>query len=150
MEGGPFCLARSVGTNRWHHPSNNDHGLQDGKTNDRRSGHDEAERELRWTKQPTLGKIWTLQRSQPNNTPSTTMIRRNNIVVRTAAVLHALCLFCRGLSTPVSGVTIKIGFEHQWAVADLSETKSGRFTCDDSLDMVHRLRRVGDCVLVVQ
>ena len=78
------------------------------------------------------------------------MIRRNNIVVRTAAVLHALCLFCRGLSTPVSGVTIKIGFEHQWAVADLSETKSGRFTCDDSLDMVHRLRRVGDCVLVVQ
>ena len=78
------------------------------------------------------------------------MIRRNNIVVSTAAVLHALCLFCHGLSTPVSGVTIKLAFDQQRAVADQSETKSERFTCDDSLDMVHRLRRVGDCVLVVQ
>ena len=58
--------------------------------------------------------------------------------------------FFRGLSTPVSGVTLKIVFEYQWAVADLSKTKLERFTCDDSLDMVHRLRRVGDCVLVVQ
>ena len=70
------------------------------------------------------------------------------IVLVAATVLHALCSFCHGLSTPVSGVTLKIAFDQQWAVADLSETKSERFTCDDSLDMVHRLRRVSDCVLV--
>ena len=45
-------------------------------------------------------------------------------------------------------VTLKMAFDQQWGVADMSETKSERFTCPASLDMVHRLRRVSDCVLV--
>lgn len=48
----------------------------------------------------------------------------------------------------VTGVTLKIAFDSQWGVADLSEEKSERFTCADSLDMVHRLRRCSDAVLV--
>ena len=35
-----------------------------------------------------------------------------------------------------------------WGVADLSETKSERFTSPESLDMVHRLRRESSAVLV--
>lgn len=35
-----------------------------------------------------------------------------------------------------------------WGVADLSETKSERFTSPESLDMVHRLRRESAAVLV--
>eukprot|EP00978_Attheya_sp_CCMP212_P013692 scaffold34398_cov51-Attheya_sp.AAC.7 len=48
----------------------------------------------------------------------------------------------------VTGVTLKIAFDTAWAVADLSEEKSERFTSPESLDLVHRLRRCSDCVLV--
>ncbi|VEU41092.1 unnamed protein product [Pseudo-nitzschia multistriata] len=46
------------------------------------------------------------------------------------------------------GITLKIAFDSQGGVADLSSEKSERFTCGESLDMVHRLRRVSDAVLV--
>ena len=49
---------------------------------------------------------------------------------------------------PTTGVTLKIAFDSQGGVADLSTEKSERFTCPESLDMVHRLRRVSDAVLV--
>lgn len=62
------------------------------------------------------------------------------------------------LSTPddhehpiiVTGVTLKMAFDSSpiWGVADLSETKSERFTSSESLDMVHRLRRASSAVLV--
>ena len=50
----------------------------------------------------------------------------------------------------VKGVTLKMAFDSSdvWGVADLSETKSERFTSPESLDMVHRLRRESDAVLV--
>mmetsp|Transcript_21750 Transcript_21750/g.51627 ORF Transcript_21750/g.51627 Transcript_21750/m.51627 type:complete len:333 (-) Transcript_21750:96-1094(-) len=47
-----------------------------------------------------------------------------------------------------TGITLKIAFDSQGGVADLSSEKSERFTCGESLDMVHRLRRVSDAVLV--
>jgi riboflavin-specific deaminase-like protein len=50
------------------------------------------------------------------------------------------------LGTP--SVTLKMAFDSQGGVADLSTERSERFTCSDSLDMVHRLRRVSDAVLV--
>lgn len=50
--------------------------------------------------------------------------------------------------TTITGVTLKIAFDAQGGVADLSSEKSERFTCGESLDMVHRLRRVSDAVLV--
>ena len=49
---------------------------------------------------------------------------------------------------PTTGVTLKIAFDSQNSVADLSSEKSGRFTSKKSLDMVHRLRRVSDAILV--
>lgn len=50
----------------------------------------------------------------------------------------------------VIGCTLKMAFDASsvWGVADLSETKSERFTSPESLDMVHRLRRESDAVLV--
>jgi len=55
----------------------------------------------------------------------------------------------------VKGVTLKIAFDSSTAgndyyggVADASEEKSERFTSPESLDMVHRLRAVSDCVVV--
>jgi len=50
----------------------------------------------------------------------------------------------------VNGVTLKMAFDSSsvWGVADLSETKSERFTSPESLDMVHRLRRESSAVLV--
>ena len=50
----------------------------------------------------------------------------------------------------VTGVTLKMAFDSSpvWGVADLSETKSERFTSPESLDMVHRLRRESSVVLV--
>jgi riboflavin biosynthesis pyrimidine reductase len=45
-------------------------------------------------------------------------------------------------------VTLKIALDSQGGVADLSSEKSERFTSPGSLDMVHRLRRVSDAVLV--
>eukprot|EP00986_Skeletonema_menzelii_P003445 scaffold1049_cov152-Skeletonema_menzelii.AAC.16 len=52
--------------------------------------------------------------------------------------------------TIVTGVTLKMAFDSSpaWGVADLSETKSERFTSPESLDMVHRLRRESSAVLV--
>ncbi len=48
----------------------------------------------------------------------------------------------------VTGVTLKMAFDTSYAVADASELKSERFTCPQSLDMVHKLRRWSDAVLV--
>ena len=48
----------------------------------------------------------------------------------------------------ITGVTLKIAFDSAYGVGDLSEHKSERFTCDSSLDMVHRLRYDSDAVLV--
>ena len=51
----------------------------------------------------------------------------------------------------VTGVTLKLAFDSSpecWGIADLSVTKSDRFTSSASLDMVHRLRAVSDCVVV--
>lgn len=48
----------------------------------------------------------------------------------------------------IHGVTLKMAFDQQMGVADLAEEKSERFTCSESLDMVHRLRRDSDAVLV--
>lgn len=55
-----------------------------------------------------------------------------------------------GVVGAVGGVTLKMAFDTSpvWGVADLSEAKSERFTSPASLDLVHRLRRVSDCVLV--
>lgn len=54
------------------------------------------------------------------------------------------------VSSTVEGVTLKMAFDSSevWGVADLSEFKSERFTSAGSLDLVHRLRRCSDCVLV--
>mmetsp|Transcript_16695 Transcript_16695/g.34285 ORF Transcript_16695/g.34285 Transcript_16695/m.34285 type:complete len:189 (-) Transcript_16695:1948-2514(-) len=52
------------------------------------------------------------------------------------------------ISDTRTGITLKIAFDSQGGVADLSSEKSERFTCGESLDMVHRLRRVSDAVLV--
>jgi len=48
----------------------------------------------------------------------------------------------------VKGVTLKMAFDKSYAVADNSEEKSERFTCPLSLDLVHKLRRCSDAVLV--
>jgi len=48
----------------------------------------------------------------------------------------------------VTGVTVKMAFDTTYAVADASEEKSERFTCPLSLDLVHKLRRWSDAVLV--
>jgi riboflavin-specific deaminase-like protein len=52
------------------------------------------------------------------------------------------------VESAINGVTLKIAFDSQWGVADMSSEKSERFTCHESLDMVHRLRRCSDAVLV--
>jgi riboflavin biosynthesis pyrimidine reductase len=49
----------------------------------------------------------------------------------------------------VTGITLKIAVDSvTGGVADLAEEKSDRFTCPEALDMVHRLRRDCDAVLV--
>lgn len=52
----------------------------------------------------------------------------------------------------VTGVTLKLAIDSSpacWGIADQSTSaKSERFTSSQSLDMVHRLRSVSDCVLV--
>ncbi|CAB9503846.1 Converts 2,5-diamino-6-(ribosylamino)-4(3h)-pyrimidinone 5'-phosphate into 5-amino-6-(ribosylamino)-2,4(1h,3h)-pyrimidinedione 5'-phosphate (By similarity) [Seminavis robusta] len=49
----------------------------------------------------------------------------------------------------VTGVTLKVAFDSNWGVAEMADdAPSVRFTCDQSLDMVHRLRGDSDAVLV--
>jgi riboflavin biosynthesis pyrimidine reductase len=49
----------------------------------------------------------------------------------------------------VKGLTVKVAFDTNWGVAEMAnDAPSVRFTCDKSLDMVHRLRRDSDAVLV--
>ena len=50
--------------------------------------------------------------------------------------------------TVVSSVTLKMAFDENWAVADDAEIISERFTSPSSLDLVHRLRRDSDAVVV--
>ena len=45
-------------------------------------------------------------------------------------------------------VTLKIALDATGGAADLAATKSKRFTCEQSLDMVHRLRASSDAVLI--
>jgi riboflavin biosynthesis pyrimidine reductase len=49
-----------------------------------------------------------------------------------------------------TGVTLKIAVDRNGAVAETAKSQKimGRFTCEESLDMVHRLRAVSDVVLV--
>lgn len=47
-----------------------------------------------------------------------------------------------------SGITLKIAVDSQWGVAERAAATSERFTSSASLDMVHRLRRDSDGVLV--
>lgn len=51
-------------------------------------------------------------------------------------------------SPAVEGITLKIALDSTGAAADLAADKSTRFTCPQSLDLVHRLRRDSDAVLV--
>jgi riboflavin biosynthesis pyrimidine reductase len=68
-------------------------------------------------------------------------------------VLLLLPCSCRGLSL-LRGVTLKIavdangGVAEQEARSDATTTKKGRFTCPEALEMVHRLRRDADAILV--
>lgn len=48
----------------------------------------------------------------------------------------------------VTGVTLKMAFDENWAVADDAAVTSERFTSPSSLDLVHLLRRASDAVLV--
>lgn len=48
----------------------------------------------------------------------------------------------------VFGVTLKLAVDSQWSVADRAATISERFTSEESLDLVHRLRRFSGAVLV--
>jgi riboflavin-specific deaminase-like protein len=48
----------------------------------------------------------------------------------------------------VSGITLKLAIDRQWGVAERAASTSVRFTSPDSLDMVHRLRRDSDAVLI--
>ena len=68
----------------------------------------------------------------------------NNDTTKTQAQAQAQII------TPINveGVTLKMAFDTGYAVADSSELKSERFTCPESLDLVHKLRRNSDCVLV--
>jgi riboflavin-specific deaminase-like protein len=54
----------------------------------------------------------------------------------------------RSISNDINGITLKLAMDSNGAVADVSTTVSERFTCEASLDMVHRLRRDCDAVLV--
>lgn len=51
-------------------------------------------------------------------------------------------------ASSTTGVTLKIALDATGGAADLAEIKSERFTGPESLDMVHRLRRDSDAVLV--
>jgi len=58
-------------------------------------------------------------------------------------------LKCTGTSIIVpSGVTLKMALDTSNSVRDVSTSISERFTCSSSLDLVHRLRRCCDAVLV--
>jgi riboflavin-specific deaminase-like protein len=67
-----------------------------------------------------------------------------------SSMVHALNSRVADEDGAVTGVTLKMAFDSSdvWGVADLSETKSERFTSPESLDMVHRLRRESCAVLV--
>ena len=70
----------------------------------------------------------------------------NNDTTKTQAQAQAQAQIVTPIN--VEGVTLKMAFDTGYAVADSSELKSERFTCPESLDLVHKLRRNSDCVLV--
>lgn len=58
-------------------------------------------------------------------------------------------IFAEMPSDSVSGITLKLALDRQWGVAERAAIpKAARFTSPDSLDMVHRLRRDSDAVLI--
>ena len=62
---------------------------------------------------------------------------------------NTMALYASSAHPPlVQGITLKIALDSTGAAADLAADKSDRFTCSESLDMVHRLRRDSDAVLV--
>jgi riboflavin-specific deaminase-like protein len=88
-----------------------------------------------WT--PTHHNIHRQQSTLDNNRPATG-----------CRLFQSLDAENEGATDVSSTVTLKMAFDSNWGVAELSEQKSERFTCPESLDMVHRLRRCSDAVLV--
>ena len=70
----------------------------------------------------------------------------------TTVIATAHCCHPRCCSTTTrlaaTTVTLKIAVDATGGAADLAATASERFTCGASLDMVHRLRRDSDAVLI--
>jgi riboflavin biosynthesis pyrimidine reductase len=63
--------------------------------------------------------------------------------------IHSFLFASTSNGQKVTGITLKIAIDSvTGGVADLAEEKSDRFTCSEALDMVHRLRRDCDAVLV--
>jgi riboflavin-specific deaminase-like protein len=89
---------------------------------------------------------------------SLSTLRRQGEPRRSSKVFRICALISGDASSPetqseernsgIRGVTLKIALDSTGAAADLAEDKSERFTCAESLDMVHRLRRESDAVLV--
>lgn len=82
-----------------------------------------------------------------SNTVAWTQSNHNTIrLTRNRTRTTIIVLF--GAIGNVTGVTLKIAVDSNGGAADRSEIKSERFTCHESLDMVHRLRCCSDAVLV--
>ncbi|KAL3936060.1 MAG: hypothetical protein SGBAC_008541 [Bacillariaceae sp.] len=110
-----------------------------------------------WTKITLITLIVACQESHSFSTAKLVVLKRAEIAhgskhrrVKTVRLIshNADDEGNRKVNTPVHGVTLKIAIDEQGGVVDLSNEKLGRFTCGDSLDMVHRLRRCSDAVLV--
>lgn len=83
------------------------------------------------------------RRGQPNRSSRVTLLRA--LVSGDASSPEANI---KERNTGIRGITLKIALDSTGAAADLAADKSERFTCAESLDMVHRLRRESDAVLV--
>mmetsp|Transcript_5439 Transcript_5439/g.8096 ORF Transcript_5439/g.8096 Transcript_5439/m.8096 type:complete len:328 (-) Transcript_5439:295-1278(-) len=92
----------------------------------------------------------------PTNTNISTKIQTSTlrhqltIATRTSDDDNDIDILPLPLPLPVTGVTLKMAFDANYAVADNAppSQKSERFTCPQSLDLVHKLRRNSDAVLV--
>lgn len=63
-------------------------------------------------------------------------------------VVLLLSAITSGQSLALNGVTLKIAVDARGGVADRAAKVSDRFTCSESLDAVHRLRRDSDAILI--
>ncbi|KAG7343861.1 fructose-1,6-bisphosphatase [Nitzschia inconspicua] len=92
-----------------------------------------------------------LTRLEGDNNNSNTQEQANTAAVNSRGpkpILGTHTSTYDGVTGKIRGVTLKLAIDMNGAVADVSATVSERFTCDASLDMVHRLRRDCDAVLV--